>query len=124
MFGDLIAGRLPHLQAAAEALMTEECTISRPGASEPDPLTGQPVETLVPVWSGPCQLRSNQPYEQNREAGESTWTTQRYVLKVPVGAPRIRNGDVARVGDRSFRVAAEHDVTHQTAQRLSVEEVT
>lgn len=104
--------------------MTERCEISRPGDPVVDPLTGQETAPLAPVWSGPCRLRSNQPYEMDREAGEATWTTQRLVLVIPHDAPHVREDDVARVGSRVFRVAATHDVTHQTAQRLSVEEVT
>ena len=121
---------LPLLQAAAESRMLDTATLSRPGEVVVDPLTGRDETSLEEVWAGPCRVSSQQPYEMNREAGEATWSTQRYSVHVPVSAPSPVEGDVMDVTPaaggpaRRFRVAAIHRVTQQTAQRVSVEEVT
>lgn len=133
-FGDLIAERLPVLQGHAEALMTETCRIDRVLSVDSDDL-GRPIVILAdpPIYVGPVKIRSYRPFEQDRDVAGSTSTSQRYDLHIP--APEriasvaevwngpVRNGDfMTRTtpgrAEEVYRIATEHDITWQTAQRL------
>ena len=123
MFGDLIAARLPALQAAAEAQMTESCTIAYPTGTEPDPLTGEDVTTYGdPVYEGRCKVQDRELQARESESASSTSDTLGKEIHLPVDAPTINHGAVVTMGDgRTFRVLASHRKTWQTAQRLPVE---
>lgn len=119
--------------------MVETCRIDRVvGVTSDD--EGRPIPELrdPPVYEGMCFIRSFRPYEQEREVAGSTAVTQRYDLHIP--APErlpelleagkvqtwngpVRNGDfVTRTtpgrAPEVYRLATEHDVTYQEAQRL------
>ena len=123
MFGDLIAARLPALQAAAEAQMTESCTIAYPTGTEPDPLTGEDVTTYGdPVYSGKCKVQDREMYARESESASSTSDTLTKEVHIPASAPTITHGAVVTMSDgRIFRVLSAHRKTWQTAQRLPVE---
>ena len=125
MFGDLIAARLPALQAATEALMVESCTIAYPTGTEPDPLTGEDVTTYSdPVYEGKCKVQDRELQARESESASSTTDAVSKRIDIPVDAPTIAHGAVVTMGDgRVFRVLAGHRKTWQTAQRLPVEVV-
>ena len=113
---------------AAEALMVDTLTVSRPG--DPDPLTGLPA--LTPIYTGPGKVQTYEAQEANPEAGGHVFTEQRYRVDIPVGSCSPAVGDVVTVAVatldpgppvRTYRVAALLHKTYATAQRLGVEEV-
>ena len=138
-----IAWALPQLQAEAEARMTERIVIDRPTGTTIDD-EGREQTTYTAVYDGPGRLRSYRPYEQNPDVGVSTSTVQRIDWHIPApermgfllgqGVVAVWDGPV-QTGDRArrmtegkpvktVRVAGEHDITDQTAQRMVVDEIT
>lgn len=120
----------------AEALMVDECTITRvvgePG--EVDPNTGQrtPAPTEI-IYSGRCKVQTYEPHESKPESGEHVWTVQRYSVHIPVDAGPAAVDDRIQITDsavapfvvgRTYRVAGVHHKSLTTAQRLLVDEVT
>ena len=133
MIGHDIAAVLPELQAAAESMMVDTCTITREGAGwVKDPVTGRDVPAPpTTVYEGRCKVASYQPYEATPEVGGMTEVLQRYAVHVPVTAGPFEVGDLITITaganqpttrDRTFRVAGLHEKTWQTAQRLLVDE--
>ena|SRR5690606_3155444 len=129
-----VSAELPGLQAEAEALMTETCRIDRVLSVTSDD-HGRPVPVLAdpPIYVGPVKIRSYRPFEQERDVAGSTSTSQRYDLHIPapsriaavadVWNGPVRNGDfMTRTtpgrAEEVYRIATEHDITWQTAQRL------
>lgn len=129
--GQAISAALPELQAAAESMMRDTCRITREPAGDADwvIVDGREVPAeWSEVYVGPCRVRSYQPYESTPEVGGASETVQRYAVHVPVSAGPFEPGDRVEITTnparaRAFRVAATHEVTNQTAQQLSVEEV-
>lgn len=119
--------------------MTETCRIDRVlGVDSND--EGDPIVTLAdpPIYVGMVKIRSFRPYESEREVVGGTSISQRSDLHIPaldriadlleVEAIEVWNGPV-HAGDfltrttpgrvpEVYRIATEHDVTWQTAQRL------
>lgn len=132
MFGDIIAERLPVLQAAAEAMMTSTATITRidPDA-EPDfnEETGEYTDALTTVYTGKCKVQTFQAFESEPDAGGAHRVIQRYYLHVPVSAGPFAPGDRAEITAAAnptlvgnvYVVAAPHEKDWQTAQRLLVD---
>lgn len=138
-----LADALLELQEAAESRMSERIVIDRPSGTVVDD-EGREQTTYAPVYEGIGRLRSFRPYEQNPDVGAGTITMQRIDWHIP--APErhevlVGQGTVAyslgpvQTGDRArrmtagkpvktVRIAGEHDVTDQTAQRLVVDEIT
>ena len=130
VIGDTIAGVLPELQAQAENLMRDVCTISRvTGTTEDGDGREIPDRTViygpaVEPHKGKCKVQANQLTDMSPEVGGATVTVQRYRVDIPVSAGPIEVGDLIETRGRQFRVTGLHDKTWQTAQRLPVEEVT
>ena len=109
------------------ALMLDSCTVTRKAAEAVvDPVTGRESWPDSVVYAGRCKVQTYEAYESQPEAGGHTYTVQRYRLDVPVEAGPLTVGDVATVDGyrHHFRVVAEMDKTHLTAQRVPVEMVT
>jgi hypothetical protein len=143
MIGHDLAEVLPELQAEAESMMLERIVIDRPTGTDIDD-HGREQTTYTPVYDGIGKLRSFRPYEQNPDVGGSTATTQRVDWHIPapermghlIGAGKVAHwhgpvmsGDRARRmtpgrPTKTVRVAGEHDITYQTAQRLVVDDIT
>lgn len=132
-------------QLEAEATMEDTGRIDRVLDVGSDD-AGRPVPRLAtpPIYEGMVKVRSYRPHEQERDVAGATVTTQRYDLQIPapermeplLEEERITtwNGPV-KVGDfltittpgspaRVYRIAGEHDLTYQTAQRLLAEQQT
>lgn len=123
-------------RAAAEALMLDACTVTRPtgGPGPIDQQTGErgPAPTTT-VYAGPCKIQTYEPHEAAREVGAHAYIEQRYHLHVPVAVSGIRPGDTAtittavndsRLVGRTYRVAGLHHKSWATAQRLLIDEIT
>lgn len=110
------------LRAQAESMMTDMCVVSRvTGATADVEVREVPVRSTV--YDGRCRLQETQLLDPSQVVAGATVVTQLYQLQVPVSAGPFRIGDLAKVGGRQFRVTGLHTKTHQTAQRLPVEEV-
>jgi len=124
---DEIRGALPGMRRHAVSLMTDVVRVER-GGGEPDPLTGLPV--LEVVYEGPGKVQSFRAYESSRELGGGTVTQGRREVHVPWDAGPFEIGDVVTVVESASsnlvgfraRVAFPDEKTHQTAQRLLVDQ--
>lgn len=123
-----ISTAMPGLRRAAESLMTDVVRISRPGGT-PDPLTGQPAVELV--YEGPGKVQSFRPYERVADVVGAAVVVSRREVHVPADAGEFRVGDVVDVLEsrtqpavvgNTYRVAFPDEKTHQTAQRLLVDQ--
>ena len=126
-FAAELLAALPGLRRNAESMMTDTVRISR-ADGEPDPLTGVPG--TVQVYEGPGKVQSFRPYEQTFEVVGAQIVQARREVHVPVDAGQFKVGDVveviasrhrpALIGSK-YRVAFPDEKTHQTAQRLLVD---
>ena len=123
--GAEIAAALPILRAQAESLMKDACVIKVPVRHDVDPTTGASVPVYgPPIYEGRCKVQDGA--RSPRESAEGDADRDAFPLRVdvPVGPPWIPEGAVVTMSDgRRFRVLAPHQKTHQTAQRLPVEQV-
>lgn len=112
----VLAGR-----KAAEALMTDHATITRPTVTTgPD---GLDTMTEAPVWAGPCKVQTYEAHETAANAAGALVTIQRYSIHLPHHVDAVRVGDLIRVtGYLSvFRVTGLFDKTHVTSRRFQVD---
>jgi hypothetical protein len=117
-------------RAAAQALMVDACTITRPGEQVTDRRSGlvYAVPDLI-VYDGRCRVQTWQPFEYTPEAGAHSYTEQRYQVHVPVGSYLPHIGDVVTMTacqldpalpGRVLRVVALLHKSYATAYRLAV----
>lgn len=113
----------------ARLLAQDECLVERVTGEEVIDDEGRITVVRTTVYEGPCRVRTYQPYETVRESAGASVVEQRYSVHVPVTAGPFRPGDlVTIVGGQSlavgsrYRIAGIHEETHQTAQRLLVDE--
>lgn len=120
------AGRL-----AAQRLMVDACTVTRPGAyGAPDETTGVATRTSTTVYTGVCRVKPEPPGEQT--AGEREVVTRQFVVSLPITVDDVAVGDVvtvtASVYDTGLVGAALTVVgvpvgSHLTARRLLAERI-
>ena len=132
--GAEIAAVLPELQAAAESMMRDECTITRTDPDAPWLPDGdgieRPPEPAV-VYEGKCKLQSFVPHESTPDVGGATVTVQRTMLHIPVSSPPVKPGDevvvtasIGGLAGRRYRVSYDGPYkTWATATRVYVDEV-
>jgi hypothetical protein len=117
---------------AAEALMLDQCTITRPGEVVTDPNTGDVTNTSTEVYAGKCKVQSKDSATANPEAGEHQFTVVSRQVHIPANAADVRDGDVitltasalnAFTVGKQYRVAGFTPDTFDTAFRLPVKEV-
>jgi len=115
-------------RAAAERLMTDACTLERPGELVDD-VTGEAV--METVYEGRCKIQTYEGYEQNPTAGGAVLTVQRYRVDLPVTV-QPRPGDIVTItasetdpnlAGKAYRVTAPFNKTYATASRCFVDEV-
>lgn len=112
----IIAGR-----RAAEALMTDHATITRPTVTTgPD---GLDTMTEAPIWAGPCKVQTYEAHETSANAAGALVTIQRYSIHLPHHVDAVRVGDLIRVTGylSAFRVTGLFDKTHVTSRRFQVD---
>lgn len=123
----VLAGR-----AAAEALMVDSCTITRPGEVVTDPDTGDVTNSTTIVYAGRCKVQSKNSATSSPEAGGAVFTVVSRQVHIPANAADVLDGDVVTVTAsalNSFTVGKQYRVegytpdTFETAARLPVKEI-
>ena len=127
-------------RAAAEARMTDACTITRPGAGDPvfDPESGEMVPPApVTMYSGVCRVKAVTAAVTEVDAGERQVGVVRLEVHLPVehatyDTAKVHRGDTVTVTaatldpglvGRTFTVSAGFVGSQNTARRLPVEAV-
>lgn len=117
---------------AAESLMLDACTITRPGTPVTDPNTGDVTNTPVTVYTGRCKVQSKDSATSNPEAGEATFTVVSRQVHIPANAADVRDGDVVTITasrlnaftvGKQYRVSGFTPDSFDTAFRLPVKEI-
>lgn len=121
----------------AEGLMTDLCTVTRPGESTTDPDTGLPNTGTEQVYQGKCKVQTggglaSEQTEgsaaQNMGAVSLVWSLY---MHFPFGTDGLRAGDVAEItesanpllkGRRLRLVSPQSEKTHATACRWNAKE--
>lgn len=117
---------------AAESLMLDACTITRPGEVVTDPNTGDVTNTSTEVYSGKCKVQSKDSATASPEAGEASFTVVSRQVHIPANAADVRDGDVVTITaarlnaftvGKQYRVSGFTPDTFDTAARLPVKEI-
>ena len=125
----LAAGR-----RAAEGLMVDSCTITRPGAGDPvfNPATGGYTDPApVEVYSGRCrvQVTASLDVRATGHGGQAVNLT-RVTVTIPIDATDVLPEDVVAIdtaahdtvlASRTMTVKGAEAKTHATARRLECE---
>jgi hypothetical protein len=122
-------------RARAEALMVDECAVTRPDSAQEltDPHTGEVTFAGADVYVGRCKVQTGQVQEATPDTGGRVVTIQRYQLHLPVAVGPVRVGDLVKITaavhdaqlvDKTYRVTATHHKSMATAQRTEITEVT
>ncbi len=121
-------------RVAAEALMVDACTITRPAVTFTNPDTGQQTIEATAVYSGPCRIQQHVPGgSRPSDVGEAYDLMLRLELQIPMSVTGVQVNDVVTMTSsvhdpdlpgRTFRVRDLAHKTHATARRLGLEEVT
>jgi hypothetical protein len=124
----LAAGR-----RAAEAGMTDTCTITRRTGTT-DPVTGVPSTSDTPLYDGVCRVQAARAEAQRQDIGEDHELLLRLEIQLPVaGTEGLQVGDIVTItaavndADLTGRVFRIRDLAHKseaTARRVQVIEVT
>ena len=119
---------------AAQALMTDTCTITHVTGTTTDDLTGLVTQQRATRYAGACRIQAPAAQGQRADVGEATVTVLRMQLQLPVaGTELVARGDqvvvTASAGDAALvgRVWVVRDLAHKshaTARRMTIEEVT
>lgn len=122
----LISGRV-----AAERLMTDTCTVTRPGEPVFNETTGTYTPTSTTIYTGKCRVQAANTLAGGPNAGERVVVISRFTVSLPISAPVVQVDDIvtvtigtfdAQLIGKRFRVASLHHKSHATARRLEVEE--
>ena len=119
-------------RAAAEALMSDACTVTRGTATQTfDPATGEYVTTPgAQVYSGPCRVKPRDNTDRVVEAGGQAVSLFPFVVSVPISATTFEVDDVVTVTASQLdpamvglvlRVKQIATGSHLTARRLGAE---
>jgi len=83
----LTDAEIDSMRATVESALTDECSITRRTAGVLDPDTGAyTVTTPVPLWSGPCRVRSRVAAARDVQVGDAHTTVGQYYVTLPVDA--------------------------------------
>ena len=127
------ASFLAKARANAECLMTDRCTVTRPGVTTTDSDTGLPTTGIEHVYEGSCKVQTSGGLASEQTEGSAGAVSLVWSLYVhfPYGTPGLRAGDVVEVTEsanpllagRRFRlVSPQSEKTHATACRWNVKE--
>jgi hypothetical protein len=95
--GDDVMSVIPDMRDAAQSMLIDEGTISRPGTGSGtiDPVTGDYTPPAgTEVYSGRCRVRHPTAQEQQVVFGDINTTVSRYTVDLPYDAPLVAVGDV------------------------------
>lgn len=133
----LTASVLERARENAESLMTDECTVVRPGEAVTDPATGEVKPTSTQVYAGHCKVQTSGGLASENVEGSAAQAMGAVSLvwslyvHFPYGTPGLRAGDVVEVtesanpllaGRRLRLVSPQSEKTHATACRWNVKE--
>ena len=129
---DDVVGILPELRAAAESLMLDACTVTRPGEPVTDPDTGVVTNVSVLVYAGRCKVQSKDSATSSPEAGGHSFTVVSRQIHIPAGSADVHDGDVITITaatlpqlvGKVYRVDGFTPDSYDTAFRLPVKEIT
>lgn len=128
---------LERARGNAESLMTDECTVTRPGEAVTDPATGVVKPASMQVYAGRCKVQTSGGLASENVEGSAAQTMGAVSLvwslcvHFPYGTPGLRAGDVVEVtesanpllaGRRLRLVSPQSEKTHATACRWNVKE--
>ncbi|PKC91900.1 DUF6093 family protein [Bifidobacterium longum] len=128
---------LERARGNAESLMTDECTVTRPGEAVTDPATGVVKPASTQVYAGRCKVQTSGGLASENVEGSAAQTMGAVSLvwslyvHFPYGTPGLRAGDVVEVtesanpllaGRRLRLVSPQSEKTHATACRWNVKE--
>lgn len=126
-FGEQVAAGLAELRIHAESRMRGTCTIERPAGDAVTDDDGVVTRGFGEVYAGKCYTRyPGLAQEANREAGGTTITESRIVVRIPFG-PICKPGDRVTItadldnpqlAGAVYRVESIDDQSQATAQRL------
>ncbi|QDG65843.1 hypothetical protein NIBR502772_06095 [Pseudarthrobacter sp. NIBRBAC000502772] len=114
---------------AAESLMLDTCTITRPGTPVTDPDSGNVTNPSTEVYTGRCKVQSKDSATSNPEAGEATFTVVSRQVHIPANSADVQDGDVITITasrlnaftvGKQYRVAGFEPDSFDTAARLPV----
>lgn len=121
-------------RAAAEAGMTDTCSIVRNVGETTDPFSGEVTTDWDTIYSGKCRLQqANAARADQRDVGEAYVLLQQLEVQLPISVTGIQVGDQITVTasvndpDNVGRVLLVRDLmlkTDATARRLQVTEET
>lgn len=126
----MIGGVLGMGRKLAEARMTDQCRVTRPGPKVWDEAAGQNVHLPVTVYEGPCRVKHPTVAAAEVDAGSQLLTVSALQVHFPVDAVEVRSGDAVEITTsptrpaetgRKFRVVSEFDGSQTTALRFRVE---
>lgn len=124
----MLAGR-----EAAEALMVDECVITRPGGEpvyDPDTLEYAPAPPVT-VYAGPCKVQRDGLEPRDAEAGEVPYAVESIRVDIPMATTGLAIGQTVRITRATYdpdlagmttRVRAVGAKTWATARRLRCSE--
>jgi len=82
---DDVLSVLPNLQAEAESLMIDQCTVSRmTGEQVTDPITGVVTDEAVEVYAGKCKIQSRTAMANEPTAGGHKFTIEQLAVHFPI----------------------------------------
>lgn len=123
-------------RAAAQALQTDMCTVTRAGAGEPvyNPATDTyTYPTGSTVYTGKCRVKPADTIDQDVAEGETVVGSRRYIVSLPAVTDGVQRNDIVAVTasvldpllvGSQFRVLGALKGSQLTARRLACEEVT
>lgn len=119
-------------RAAAESLMLDQCTITRPGAPVTDDDTGEVTTPAALVYGGRCKVQSKDSATSSPEAGGHSFTVVSRQVHIPAGSADVLDGDVITITaatlsqliGKVYRVDGFTPDSYDTAFRLPVKEIT
>lgn len=133
MLGDDLASELSALQAEAESMMRDTCTVRRKTGTTFDRVTGKTADVLTTIYAGRCRLRTPDVRTVEPDVGGVVWTVQDTTLSLPVATGSdVRVDDVATIDastlapwlvGRRFVISSDPATTFATAARYRCREV-
>jgi hypothetical protein len=120
-------------QAAAERLMVDACTITRPGTPSTNDTTAVVTSTPSTIYAGKCRVQQQVPVAKPAEVGQAAIWLQRLELQVPMSVTGVQSDDLVTITaaaldpdlvGRTFHIRELGHKTNMTARRLQIEEVT